>query len=140
MFTVPLYEPQVSINTLSPKQQCFSKCQYIIEPQWTQATLSWEVTQANIENILKVFGAIRFVDAYGTKNPYQNITSLWRRENWKPIMIMGSEINSKVLSNYWQPTKSKNLLGSQYLAVVKALLFWCLLMTVIHTTVPLMLC
>jgi hypothetical protein len=36
--------------------------------------LSCEVAQANIENILKVFGAIRFIDAYGTKNPYVSMT------------------------------------------------------------------
>ncbi len=35
-----------------------------------------------------------FVDDCGTKNPYQNNLSLWRRQNWKPVKILGREINS----------------------------------------------
>ncbi len=31
--------------------------------------------------VSKIFAAIRFVDAYGTKKPYQNSMSLCRREN-----------------------------------------------------------
>ncbi len=35
-----------------------------------------------------------FVDDCGTKNLYQNSLSLWRRQNWKPVKILGREINS----------------------------------------------
>jgi len=61
---------------------------------------------------LKIFAAIRFVDSNGT---YQNSMFLWRRENWKPINILGREINSKDLSNYWKPNTSKKIWGFLYL-------------------------
>ncbi len=61
--------------------------------------------------VSKIFVAIRFIDAYGTKNPYQNSMSLCCRINWKLINILGREINSKVLSNHWQPNTRKNIWG-----------------------------
>jgi hypothetical protein len=60
--------------------------------------------QAHILCVSKIFAARRFVDAYGTKNPYQNSRSLWRRENWKPVKILGREINFEAIGS---PTQAK---------------------------------
>ncbi len=54
--------------------------------------------------VSKIFAAIRFVNAYGTKNPYQSSWSLWQRENWKPVQILGRAINSKIVGS---PTQAK---------------------------------
>jgi hypothetical protein len=50
----------------------------------------------------QIFAAIRFIDAYGTKNPYQSSLSLWGRENWKPVEILGREINSEAVGSLTQ--------------------------------------
>ncbi len=47
-----------------------------------------------IQSVSQIFAAIMFVDDCGTKNLYQNSLSLWRRQNWKPVKILGREINS----------------------------------------------
>ncbi len=47
-----------------------------------------------IHSVSQIFAAIMFVDDCGTKNPFQNSLSLWRRQNWKPVKILGREINS----------------------------------------------
>ncbi len=54
--------------------------------------------------VSKIFAAIRLVDAYGTKNSYQNSMSLWQRENWKPVKILGREINFEAIGS---PTQAK---------------------------------
>ncbi len=45
--------------------------------------------------VSQIFAAIMFVDDGGTKNPYQISLSLWWRQNWKPVKILGREINSE---------------------------------------------
>ena len=47
-----------------------------------------------IHSASQIFAAIMFVDDCGTKNPNQNSLSLWQRQNWKPVKILGREINS----------------------------------------------
>ncbi len=47
-----------------------------------------------IHSVSQIFAAIMFVDDCGTKNPYQNSLSLCRRQNWKPVKILGREIDS----------------------------------------------
>ncbi len=48
----------------------------------------------HIHSASQIFAAIMFVDDCGTKNPNQNSLSLWQRQNWKPVKILGREINS----------------------------------------------
>ena len=52
-----------------------------------------------IHSVSQIFAAIMFVDDCGMKKPYQNSLSLWRRQNWKPVKILGREINSKVVDS-----------------------------------------
>ena len=58
--------------------------------KWTGIFLIWEI---DVHSVSQIFAAIMFVDDCGTKNPYQNSLSLWRRQNWKPVTILGREIN-----------------------------------------------
>jgi hypothetical protein len=55
--------------------------------------------QGNCTMCVSEFCCDEFVDDCGTKNPYQNCLTLWRRENWKPVKILGREINSEVANS-----------------------------------------
>jgi hypothetical protein len=52
-----------------------------------------------IHSVSQIFAAIMFVDDCGTKNPYQNSLSLWQRQNWKPVKILGWEINFEAIGS-----------------------------------------
>ena len=62
----------------------------------------WKYTVSYILCVAQIFAAIRFVDAYGTKNPSQRSLPLWGRENWKPVEILGREINSEAVGSLTQ--------------------------------------
>ncbi len=75
--------------------------------RWLQTGKSIDVSNILLFNILcvsQIFAAIMFFDDCETKNPCQNSLSLWRRQNWKLVKILGREINFEAVGS---PTQAK---------------------------------